>query len=206
MALQRRLATEVNDQRSLPKNIKLVAGVDCSYTKKDDKILVAAVVFNTGNWKQVTSATLVKDCRFPYVSGLLSFREAPAVIEVIEKLDVQPDLLLCDGQGRAHPRRLGLASHVGLWLQIPTIGVAKSRLCGDYRMPGTSRGCSTRLIHGGEVVGRVVRTRDDVKPVFVSPGHLVTLVDAVRWTLRSARKYRLPEPSRAAHHLVSEIK
>jgi len=205
VALQRRLASEVAEER-LPENIKLVAGVDCSYSEKDKKILSGAVVFDSGSWKQITSATSVGDCSFPYVSGLLSFREAPAVIEVIEKLDFQPDLLLCDGQGRAHPRRLGLASHVGLWLQIPTIGVAKSCLCGDYRMPGKRKSCNTRLIHKGEVVGRVVRTRTGVKPVFVSPGHLVTLADSVRWTLRSARRYRLPEPSRAAHRLVSDIK
>ena len=142
-------------------------------------------------------------CTFPYVPGLLSFREAPAVIAAIEQLPLRPDLLMCDGQGLAHPRGLGLACHVGLWLDVPVIGVAKSRLCGEFRPPGRRRGCHTRLLLEGRAVGSVVRTADGVRPLFVSVGHRIDLAGAIRWTLRCARGYRLPEPTRQAHIRVS---
>jgi len=140
-----------------------------------------------------------RPCTFPYVPGLLSFREAPATVEAVEKLHRRPDLLMCDGQGLAHPRRTGLACHVGLWLDIPTIGAAKSLLCGEHREPGARRGCRAALRHDGETVGLALRTRDGVKCVYVSVGHRITLGEAARWVLRAARFYRLPEPTRQAH-------
>ena len=134
------------------------------------------------------------------------FREAPAVIEAVRKLPQPPDLLMCDGQGLAHPRGLGLACHVGLWLDVPTIGVAKSRLCGAARRPGVNRGCRTRLVLDGKVVGWVLRTRTGVKPLYVSPGHRVSLDDAARRTLGASRGFRLPQPTRLADQYVSRMK
>ena len=124
----------------------------------------------------------------------------------VEALPARPDLLICDGQGIAHPRRIGLASHVGLRLGLPTIGAAKSRLCGEHREPGVRRRSAVQLRHEGEVVGKVIRTRTGVRPIYVSVGHQVTLTDAVRWVLRAARGRRLPEPTRQAHLLVTSLK
>jgi len=143
---------------------------------------------------------------FPYVPGLLSFREAPAVIEAVRRLSEPPDLLMCDGQGVAHPRGLGLASHVALWLDVPTIGVAKSRLCGAHRDVATKRGSKAQLKLGGRVIGTVLRTRDRVKPLYISVGHRITLAEAVRWTLAATAGYRLPEPTRQAHLAVAKLK
>ncbi len=202
--LQRELAVNVRVE-PLEEPVDTVAGTDCAFLP-GERILAAAVLCDVRTMKVIGSAHVVRPCRFPYVSGLLSFREAPAVIEVVEALPERPDLLMCDGQGVAHPRRLGLASHVGLWLDLPTIGVAKSRLCGEQRTPGERRGCRTQLRHDEELVGCVVRTRTGVRPLFVSVGHRVSLDDAVRWTLRGARSVRLPEPTRQAHLLVTRLK
>jgi deoxyribonuclease V len=143
---------------------------------------------------------------FPYVPGLLSFREAPAVLAAVRRLKNVPDLFMLDGQGCAHPRGLGLASHVGLILDRPTLGCAKSRLCGTFTEPGRRRGGRSPLEMGGRSVGAVVRTRDGVKPVFVSVGHRLTLAEATEWVLRCCRTYRLPEPIRLAHHFVTRLR
>ena len=140
---------------------------------------------------------------FPYVPGLLSFREAPAVLAAFERVRIAPDLILYDGQGIAHPRRFGIASHVGLLLDCPSIGVAKSRLVGAHRMPATRRGAWTPLRDAGELIGAVLRTRAGVKPLYVSIGHRVSLETAVRWTLACVTRYRLPETTRWAHRLAS---
>ncbi|MCH7872098.1 MAG: endonuclease V, partial [Planctomycetes bacterium] len=145
-------------------------------------------------------------CTFPYVPGLLSFREMPGILAAVRKLKVTPDVFLCDAQGLAHPRRFGLACHLGLWLNMPTIGCAKSRLCGVHAEPGLRKGSSARLMHDGEHIGCVLRTRDDVKPIFVSPGHLCDHDSARRIALSAAIKYRLPEPTRLAHQLVSRAR
>jgi deoxyribonuclease V len=142
----------------------------------------------------------------PYVPGFLSFREGPAVVEAFRRLELRPDVLICDGHGRAHPRRLGLASHVGVALGVPTIGVGKSRLVGSHREPSPRRGAATRLVDGNEVIGLVLRTREGVKPVFVSVGHQVELAEAKRLVLHLARPTRLPEPQRRAHHEVSRMR
>ncbi len=203
--LQRSLARKVISQ-PLDHDILTVAGTDCAFLDDGRRIIAAAVLCGVKSMKVIDSATVVQPCGFPYVPGLLSFREAPAVIAAVKKLRYMPDLLMCDGQGLAHPRGLGLASHVGLWLDIPTIGVAKSLLCGEYRRPGRTRGCCRRLMYDGKVIGAVLVTRDNVKPLFISVGHRITLAEAVRWTLRAGRGVRLPEPTRLAHQLVSSLK
>jgi deoxyribonuclease V len=149
---------------------------------------------------------VVGEARFPYVPGLLSFREAPAVLDAFRRLQTRPDVVLCDGQGTAHPRRMGLACHLGLWLNVPTIGCAKSRLCGTYDEPGPARGDRSPLVDRCEVVGAVVRTRARVNPVYVSPGHLCDLESAVEIVLASTPKYRLPLASRLAHDRVNELR
>lgn len=202
VALQRELAGQVV-VGPLENAVSTVAGTDCAFVDGDRKILAAAVLCDAKSFKVIASAHAVLPCTFPYVPGLLSFREAQAVIEAVRKLLVRPDLLMCDGQGLAHPRGLGLASHVGLWLDIPTIGAAKSRLCGEHRTPGRRRGCRTRLVHGGKVVGLVLRTRDGVQPMYVSVGHRITLGEAARWVLRAATVSRLPQPTRLAHQYVT---
>ena len=205
VALQRRLAGEVRVE-PLGGDIRTVAGTDCAFLAGGSRIVAVAVLCDARTMAVVASAHDVRPCEFPYVPGLLSFREAPAVIAAVRALPRRPDLLMCDGQGLAHPRGLGLASHVGLWLDVPTVGVAKSRLCGTHRTPGAGRRCHTQLRYAGRLVGAVVRTRADVKCLYVSVGHRVTLTDAVRWTLRGGRGVRLPEPTRRAHQLVSDLK
>ena len=205
IALQRRLATKVRIE-PLAAKVRTLAGTDCAFLDGGRLIVAAAVLCDARTMALLASAHDVRACDFPYVPGLLSFREAPAVIAAVRALPRRPDLLMCDGQGLAHPRRLGLACHVGLWLDLPTVGVAKSRLCGEHRTPGARRGCRTQLRHGGDVVGAALRTRTDVKCLYVSVGHRLTLADAVRWTLRAGRGVRLPEPTRRAHQRVSDLK
>ncbi len=142
---------------------------------------------------------------FPYVPGLLAFREAPVCLAAIEQLQVRPDLVLVDGHGRAHPRRFGIGCHLGHELRIPTIGIAKSILVGQHDEVGNQRGCKAPLVDRGETIGMAVRTRPGTKPIFVSVGDLITLDDAVEWTLLTTGRYRLPEPSRIAHHLARSV-
>ena len=205
VSLQKKLARLIRVQ-PIAGQVALIAGADCAFLAGGSKVLAAAVLCDARSLAVVESAYEVADCLMPYVPGLLSFREAPAVLAAIARLKRRPDLLMCDGQGLAHPRGLGLASHVGLLLGLPTIGVAKSRLCGEHRPPGTRRGCRTQLRLHGRTIGAVVRTRTGVRPLYVSVGHLVTLDEAVRWTLRCSRSARLPEPNRRAHVLVSAMK
>ena len=166
----------------------------------------AVVVLRVGTWEVIEQSGMIAEARFPYVPGLLSFREAPPVIEAFRKLTVRPDVLVCDGQGIAHPRRLGLASHLGLWLGIPTIGCAKSWLCGEYQEPGPERGDWSPLTDCGELIGAVVRTRTKVKPLYVSPGHLCDLDSAMATVLATATKYRQPITTRVAHDFVNALR
>jgi deoxyribonuclease V len=205
MRLQQRLAGRVREE-PLAGPVRTVAGTDCAFLGGGREIVATAVLCDARNMEVLATADDVRPCHFPYVPGLLTFREAPAVIAAVRKLPRRPDLLLCDGQGRAHPRGIGLASHVGLWLDVPTIGVAKSRLCGEHRQPGARRRCRTQLKLEGRVIGAVVRTRTGVRPLFVSVGHRVTLDDAVRWTLRCSRGVRLPEPNRRADQRVTGLR
>ena len=205
--LQEHLAPEVSEV-PLKREPRTACGLDVSHEKHSGTIYAGAVVLSLPDFEVIETAGVVAETDFPYIPGLLSFREAPAALDALRKLRSAPDLIVCDGQGRAHPRRLGLASHIGLWAGVPTIGVAKSRLVGSHAEPAERRGSSTRLVDAGsgEVIGRVVRTRTGVRPVYVSVGHMIALEDAVRAALRLAPRYRLTEPVRAAHGLVNRMR
>ena len=190
----------------LPKSPKVVAGIDCAFSKDGKRILTAAVVLRLPDFEIVEIASAVLEVTFPYIPGLLSFREAPVCIAAVEKLRSRPDLFIIDGQGIAHPRRLGLATHLGLFFDRPTVGCAKSRLTGDYEEPAPEKGAYTSLTAQAETIGAVVRIRTNVKPVFVSVGHKCVLTDAIEIVLACAVKYRLPEPTRLAHQTVSKLK
>jgi deoxyribonuclease V len=207
IALQRELASCVNPAPP-PWGSSLeglrVAGADVSCRRGSKTVRAAVVVTRIPDFAVLGAARLEREAKMPYVPGLLSFREAPSVIEAFgmlpAKLRKSIDALICDGQGLAHPRGLGLASHIGLWLGIPTVGCAKSRLCGTHAEPGPDRGDFAPLELDGRVVGRVLRTRDNVKPLFVSVGHLINLEGACDLVLGCGRGLRLPEPTRLAHH------
>jgi len=202
--LQKELASKVLVQ-PLDKPVRTIAGIDCAYLGRK-QILAVAVLCEARSMAVLATSEIVRPLTFPYVPGLLSFREAPAVIEAVEALPQAPDLLMCDAHGLAHPRRFGLACHVGVYLDLPAIGMAKSMLCGEFRMPGPRRGCHTQIRHKGEVVGSAVRTQDGVEPMYVSVGHRITLKQAVAWALRGAKVARIPEPTRLAHQYVTRMK
>jgi len=180
---------------------RTVAGVDVGI--KGELARAAVVVMALPELSILERVVIERPVTFPYVPGLLSFREAPAILEALARLESVPDVLLFDGQGYAHPRRMGIATHVGILLDHPTIGCAKSRLCGSYEEPAPARGSYTWLRDRGETVGAVLRTRSGVQPVFVSVGHRMRLDIAIDLVLRCTRGYRLPEPTRWAHHLAS---
>lgn len=205
VALQRRLASRI-DCKSPFDRCELIAGADVSYNRFSPIFYAAVVVLRTCDWSIVEKAHAIGRSPFPYVPGLLSFREGPIVLEAFSKLQCRPDAVMFDGQGFAHPRRFGLACHVGLWLGLPSLGCAKTRLIGTHREPGKQRGCRTALRDGADVIGSVLRTKPNVKPLFVSTGHLFDLPSAVRLVLRSCRGYRLPEPTRQAHLYVNELR
>ena len=203
--LQNTLARKVRVS-TLKRPPKIVAGIDCAFSKDKKRIGAIIVVFEYPTLKIVETARAVAEVGFPYISGLLSFREAPVCIQAAKKLKITPDIFLIDGQGIAHPRRLGLASHLGLFLDKPTIGCAKSRLTGKFQSPPAEKGSYSPLTDKNEIIGTVLRTRTNVKPLFVSTGHKCTLDDAVKITLACTPKYRLPEPTRLAHNIVSKLK
>lgn len=198
VAVQRALADRVLIE-SLEGRLATVAGVDVSV--RGHRARAAVVVVDVDGLAPVEVATAEASLTFPYVPGLLSFREMPAVIAALERLTTRPDVFMLDAQGYAHPRRFGLACHLGVYYDVPTVGVAKTRLVGSYSEPAPTRGATSDLLHEGAVVGRVVRTRTSVRPVFVSVGHRVTLEDAVALTLRCSTRFKLPEPARLAHRL-----
>lgn len=183
--------------------VRRVCGVDIGFGS--GTVRAACAVLSFPDLEPVETLCLEGTVAFPYVPGLLSFREIPPLVPVLEKLAVEPDLLIADGQGIAHPRRFGLASHLGLLLDRPVIGCAKSRLLGVFREPGSSRGEYEYLFDGDEIVGAVLRTKERVKPVFVSVGHKVSLESSIRFILECCRGHRLPEPVRVAHGLASGV-
>lgn len=203
--LQLRLAQRVRFI-AMKKRPKLIAGLDCAFSKDGKRIFAAAVVIDLSDFSIIETTTATRKVDFPYIPGLLSFREAPACIDAIEKLKTTPDVFIVDGQGFAHPRRLGIASHIGLLIDKPTIGCAKSRLIGTFEEPGRQKGNYSQLFDGDEAIGAVLRTRTAVKPVYVSVGHKCTLEDAISIILECTTRYRLPEPSRLAHQLVGRAK
>ena len=184
--------------------IRLVAGADLSFHREERMCRAAMVVVRFPDLDIVEEAAVEEEVRFPYVPGLLAFREAPAIISVYHKLRSKPDLLVLDGHGYAHPRRFGVTCHVGLALDVPAIGCAKSRLVGAYDEPNDEAGAFSSLIDEGEIIGAALRTRAGAKPVFVSIGHRVCLESAMMLTMQCVRGYRLPEPTRLAHRLASE--
>ncbi len=204
-AVQAELAGSVDATSPLPA-WRTLAAADVSFDRGGTVLFAAVVVVEAGSFRLIERAGLAAPARFPYVPGLLSFREAPALLEAFDRIKTRPDVVLCDGQGIAHPRRLGIASHLGLRLDLPTIGCAKSRLCGKYDEPGADRGDRSPLVDKGEVVGAVLRTRAKVAPLFVSPGHRCDLESAVGLVLDTTRKLRLPIPARMAHEYVNEIR
>jgi deoxyribonuclease V len=183
-----------------------VAGVDVGF-EEDGTVTRAAVVVLTFPELQLVESSLArKPTTFPYIPGLLSFREIPALLEALAQLQTTPDLLLVDGMGIAHPRRLGIASHLGILIDMPTIGVGKSLLVGKYEMPSPQKGSWEPLIHKQETIGAVLRTRDNINPLFISSGHKVSLPTAIDYVMRCTTKYRLPETTRLAHNLASRKK
>ncbi len=205
VAVQQELRSRIR-LRPLKKRIRTVAGVDVSYRRGDKRAVAAVVVLSFPEMEVLSETVATADLTFPYVPGLLSFREAPVVLEAFARLADPPDAIVFDGHGLAHPRRFGLASHVGLLLDTPSIGCAKKKLVGEHREPGRTRGSRTRLVTDGDPVGAVVRTRDGVKPVFVSPGHLSDIESAVGLVLQCCTKYRLPDPTRLAHRAVTRAR
>ena len=204
--LQRELASRVDTTRPLGR-IEVIAASDVSFDRGSPVLYAAVVVVRAGTFELIERFGVSCPATFPYVPGLLSFREIPALLEAFRRIATVPDVVLCDGQGIAHPRRLGLASHLGLWLGRATVGCAKSRLFGEFAEPGPSRGDRGPLTDkSGAVLGAVVRTRARVAPLFVSPGHLCDVEGAVRLVLETSPRYRLPEPSRMAHDYVNEVR
>ncbi|MEN6577504.1 MAG: deoxyribonuclease V [Phycisphaerales bacterium] len=210
--LQTRLAGEVCST-PLRQQPRLIVGLDCAFSKDGRRIFAAAVMLEVADvrrdsfeLKHVETVSAEQETRFPYIPGLLSFREAPVCLEAAGRLSREPDLYVIDGQGVAHPRRLGLASHLGLFFDKPTVGCAKSRLIGTFDEPAGQKGAWSPLLDGEEQIGAVVRTRSRVKPVFVSVGHRCTLEDAIRISLACTTRYRIPEPTRLAHQAVSRLR
>lgn len=203
-AIQEKLRGRVSLRDERPR-LSRVAGVDVGFEKGGKRTRAAIAVLALPALELQSSAVALAPTTFPYVPGLLSFREVPAILSALEKLSPLPHVLLCDGQGIAHPRRFGLACHLGLITGIPAVGVAKTRLVGTYGRVPDRRGAWTPLKDGDETIGAVLRTRTGVNPIFVSPGHRITLDTAVELVMRCVTRYRLPETTRAAHRLASNV-
>ena len=185
--------------------VKFVAGADVAYNELEQRMVGALVVLDACTLEVVDQAIHEMDITFPYVPGLFSFREVPPLVEAYQKLQIKPDLIVCDGHGVAHPKGAGMASHLGIELDVPTIGCAKSRLIGGYDEVGATRGSFSALILGEKEIGRVLRTQDHVKPMFVSVGHKVSLDTACEWVLKLCPEYRQPETTRRADALVRTV-
>ncbi|MBW4575559.1 MAG: deoxyribonuclease V [Aphanothece sp. CMT-3BRIN-NPC111] len=202
IAIQEQLRIEVITEDRL-EPVQYVAGVDGGFEESGTITRAAVAVLGFPDLQLQEQAIARRSTTFPYVPGYLSFREIPAVLDALEKINITPDLILCDGQGIAHPRRFGIACHLGVLLDVPTIGVAKSLLIGKYADVPDERGAWQPLLHRGETIGAVLRTRTGVKPVYVSSGHRVSLTTAIDYVLRCTPKYRLPETTRWADKLAS---
>jgi deoxyribonuclease V len=196
--IQRNLALQVIRQDTM-NDIKFVGGVDISIKKASTQATAALVILEFPGLKLVESIIVQGIVEFPYIPGLLSFREIPLLLPAFKQLSSKPDLILVDGQGISHPRRMGLASHLGLVLDIPTIGCAKSKLCGNHTDVPDSAGSFSMLIDKEEIIGSVLRTKVNTKPVYISIGHKISLHSAVKWVFSCCKGYRIPEPTRLAH-------
>ncbi|WP_372794380.1 deoxyribonuclease V [Pontiella sp.] len=202
IAIQKALQSHVNLTDDFGE-IKTVAGVDVGFEKNNTITRAAIVVLDFQTLEVLESAVAHHPTSFPYVPGLLSFREVPCVLEAMLKLSAEPDLLLCDGQGIAHPRRFGIAAHLGLLLDIPAIGVGKSRLTGSHDEVPPEKGAHVPLMDKDEQIGVVLRTRTNVKPLYISPGHRVSIETAPGLVMQCVTRYKLPETTRHAHRLAS---
>lgn len=190
----------------LRRKVGLVAGADVSYAKNNNRLYAAVVIVTLPALSLVEHKIAQDKVRFPYIPGLLSFREAPVLLKAFKKIGTTPDVVLFDGQGTAHPRGLGLASHMGLFLDIPAIGCAKTLLIGESEPVGKEAGSFAYLKNKDEVIGAVLRTKSGIKPVIISPGHRITLDESINIVLQCVRRYRLPEPIRQAHLLVNKVR
>ncbi len=207
IALQQQLREKVRTADTLrPNQIKTIAGADCAFDQTGRYGFAGVVVYRYPELEVLRRVGRRSRVTFPYVPGLLSFREAPLLLAAIEKLDTLPDLFMFDGQGIAHPRRIGIASHMGLLLDRPSIGCAKSRLIGRHRTPGQKPGSSAPLTIDGEQVGNVLRTKRGCKPVYISVGHRINLAQATEIVLKCVGKYRIPIPTRDADLYVAQLK
>lgn len=205
VALQKELREKIT-LRPLPLPIRYVAGTDLSYNKHSEAFYSGIVVLDYQTMEVAAHSTVIRKSPFPYIPGLLSFREIPSLLAAWQLLPMRPELVLCDGHGIAHPRRLGIATHFGLVTETPAIGCAKKILVGQYEEPRKQKGRFSPIHHQGETVGYALCTKDRVKPVFVSPGHLVSLEQSRALALHCARGYKLPEPTRQAHLLVNRLR
>lgn len=207
-ALQRDLASRVDISPEIdPSMVQTIAGVDISVKRRGDGLAgrAAVVVTRFPDFAILETATHEAPVTYPYVPGLLSFREGPLLEAAFAKLQSVPDVFLFDGQGYAHPRRMGIASHMGLWLERPTVGCGKTRLVGRHDEPGVDKGDATILRDGDEAIGTVLRTRRNVAPVYASPGHLCDIASANALVLAATTRYRLPEPIRHAHRIAGDF-
>jgi len=206
VSIQHELAGRLVLEDGKTSRLKKIAGADISYSKNDDLFFAAVVVLDADTLEIIEQSSSIDHVTFPYIPGLLSFREAPVLLKAFEKIKGKPDIVMFDGQGIAHPRRMGLASHMGLFLDMPTMGCAKKKLVGDFTEPGIKKGSYSELVHRGEKIGAVLRTKDKVKPVFISPGHKIGVTRAVEAALGCSNGYRIPEPTRQAHLLVNRLR
>ena len=202
--LQKEYAGKVVASDGFHSEIQTVAGVDVAYETNTESLVAAVVIIRYPSFEIIESVTVKDAVNFPYVPGLFSFREIPPIIKAFAKLESTPDLIVCDGHGFAHPRRFGLACHLGVLFDVPTIGCAKTNLLGRYVKTGNKRGAFEDIVDKGEVVGRIVWTRDDVNPVYVSIGHRISLPTACQWILRLTPRYRLPETTRKADQAANK--
>ncbi len=190
----------------LPEDIKIIGGADISYSRGENLFFAAVILLEFSTMDLIEVSSVVEKVDFPYIPGLLTFREGPALLRAFKKIRRTPDVVIFDGHGIAHPRGIGLASHVGLFLDIPTIGCAKKRLVGNATDIDGEQGNYAPLIYKENVIGAVLRTKRNVKPVYVSQGHKIDLKETIRITLASSRGYRLPEPTRKAHLTVNKLR
>ena len=191
---------------NIPDRIETIAGADISYSRNSKLFFAVVVILDFPTMEIIEQASFSEIVDFPYIPGLLTFREGPVLLKAFQKLNSLPDVIIFDGHGISHPRGIGLASHMGLFLNIPSIGCAKTRLVGSYNEAGNEPGDYAPLVYNDEIKGAVLRTKKNVKPVFVSQGHKIGLEKAIGITLSSCRGYRLPEPTRKAHLAVNEIR
>ncbi len=188
------------------REVRTVAGCDVSANPRERNFYAAVVVMSYPDFDILEQVCANMEVDFPYIPGLLSFREMPVLLEAWKQIKTIPDLTLCDGSGLIHPRRFGLACHLGLWLKIPVVGVAKNLLCGEYDELDSERGSVAQVRQNGEVIGVALRTKTDIKPLFISPGNLIDIERSIEFTLKLCTKYRLPEPIRAAHMIANQFR